>query len=164
MKSLFATLIFVLVVPVASSQPRLGRAEQTESSATAYYRHYQPGELTVQVSVVGAVEHPGLYEVGTSVDVGRILSLAGGPRVEPRERRDRRTVEVRLYRPNAGPAPIYATTLQATASAPGAYPVLEEGDTLFVDVVENKGLAWQDVFTIAGGLSAVAVIIGTLAN
>ncbi len=146
------------------SEGRLGRAELTESTSNTYYRYYVPGEATVQVSVVGAVVQPGLYEVGLGTDLGRVLALAGGPRYEARESGRRRRVEVRLFRPDAGPEPIYATTLQDTATNPAAYPALREGDTLLIDVVERRAFGWQDAATVVGGLTAVALLIQALAN
>lgn len=145
-------------------QGRLGRAELTENTSSTYFRFSAPGEATVQVHVQGAVEQPGLYEVGVGTDLGRLLALAGGPEYGAREASRRRTVEVRLFRPRAGMAPIYATTLQDTATNPGVYPPLCEGDTMLIDVVERQGFSWQTAATIAGGVSAVALLIQALSN
>jgi hypothetical protein len=101
--------------------------------------------------------------VGTNL--GRVHALAGGPRYDVREPGRRREVEVRLFRPHAGMEPIYATTLQDTATNPAVYPALCEGDMMLVDVVEKQGLfTWQTVATIAGGLSAAAFLIQALTN
>jgi len=112
--------------------------------------------------VEGAVQQPGLYEVGVGTDLGRVLALAGGPNYATRESNRDRNVEVRLFRPNAGSAPIYATTLEDTATNPDVYPDLCEGDTMLIDVVESKRFGWQAVGIIAGGLSAVALIVRVL--
>src|SRR5690606_37849710 len=98
---------------------RLGRAELTQNTSSTYFRFSTPGEATVQVHVQGAVQQPGLYEVGVGTDLGRVLALAGGPRYDVRDAGRKRRVEVRLFRPNAGFEPIYATTLQDTATNPG---------------------------------------------
>jgi hypothetical protein len=143
---------------------RLGRAELTEATSNTYYRYFVPGEATVQVHVEGAVQQPGLYEVGVGTDLGRVLALSGGPRYEAREQNRRRRVEIRLYRPNAGELPIYATTLQDTATNPDVYPALCEGDTMLIDVVESKRFGWQEVATIAGGISAVAFLVQALSS
>lgn len=145
-------------------QGRLGRAELTENTSSTYFRFSAPGEATVQVHVQGAVEQPGLYEVGVGTDLGRLLALAGGPTYDVRESSRRRTVEVRLFRPRAGLAPIYATTLEDTATNPGVYPRLCEGDTMLIDVVERQGFTWQAAATIAGGISAVALLLQALSN
>ncbi len=144
---------------------RLGRAELTETTATStYFRYFVPGEATVQVHVEGTVQQPGLYEVGVGTNLGRVLALSGGPRYETRQNNQNREVEVRLYRPNAGSAPIYATTLQDTVTNPDVYPNLCEGDTMLIDVIESKRFGWQEVGIIAGGLSAVAIVLQVLTN
>jgi hypothetical protein len=144
---------------------RLGRAELTQTTSSTYFRFFTPGEATVQVHVEGAVQQPGLYEVGLGTNLGRVLALAGGPRYDVREPGRRRSVEVRLFRPHAGAEPIYATTLQDTATNTAVYPALCEGDMMLVDVVEKQGLfTWQTVATIAGGISAAAFLIQAFSN
>ena len=145
-------------------QGRLGRAELTQTNSDTYYRFSTPGDATVQVHVEGAVVQPGLYEVGVGTDAGRVLALAGGPQYDVRDATKHRRVEVRLFRPNAGPDPIYATSLEDTATNPSVYPALCEGDTMLVDVVERQGFSWQTAATIAGGISAVALLIQALSN
>ncbi len=142
---------------------RLGRAELMKTTATnTYFSYFVPGDATVQVHVEGAVQQPGLYEVGIGTDLGRLLALSGGPRYEMRDGERDRNVEVRLFRPNAGSAPIYATTLQDTATNPDVYPDLCEGDTMLIDVIESKRFGWQEIGIIAGGISAVAFVVQAL--
>lgn len=144
---------------------RLGRAELTQVTSNTYFRFFTPGEATVQVHIEGAVQQPGLYEVGLGTDLGRVLALAGGPRYDVRDSGRHRRVEVRLFRPNAGALPIYATTLQDTATNPDVYPPLCEGDTMLIDVVEKQGLfTWQTAAAVAGGISAAAFLIQALTN
>lgn len=146
----------------AQAEGRIGRSERLRTSVPSYYFFHQPGEATIQVAVEGSVQNPGLYEVALGTDLGRLLALAGGPRLEPRERRTARTVEVRLFRPVEGM--IYATTFQDFAVNTAAYPPLREGDRVLVEVIQRQGFAWQDVFTVAGGLSALAIIFNALSN
>jgi hypothetical protein len=144
---------------------RLGRAELTQVTSNTYFRFFTPGEATVQVHVEGAVQQPGLYEVGLGTDLARLLALAGGPHYETRDAGRRRRVEVRLFRPQAGLDPIYATTLQDTATNPAVYPPLCDGDTMLIDVVERQSLfSWQAAATIAGTISAAAFLIQALSN
>ena len=171
---LIAVLLFALV-PLASAQSvaverdpcmgRLGRAQLTEVTTTAnYFQFYAPGEATVLVNVEGAVQRPGLYEIGVGNDLGRLLALSGGPLYSQVESNREKRVEVRLFRPGRGPEPIYATLLQDTATNPDVYPPLCEGDTMLIDVIEKRGFGWQEVGIIAGGLSAVAFIVQALTN
>jgi hypothetical protein len=143
-------------------QGRFIRPDVATTPTASYHRFFEPGEATVQVSVVGAVVQTGLYEVAVGTDIGRLLALAGGPRYEAREGGGRRRVELRLFRPEAGPTPIYATTLEDAATNTAVYPALCEGDTFLVDVVERRAFGWQEAATIAGGVSAVAILLGTL--
>lgn len=159
--ALLLSVVSVEGVPsVAAQETRLG-AELMRTNVDGYYYYSQPGEQTIQVTVSGAVTNPGLYEITTETDFGRVLALAGGPEVDPRARNVRRTIEVRLYRPAAGQ--IYATTYQDMAVNPN-YPDLRDGDTLAIDVVQREGFRWQDIFSIAGGLTGVALLIDALAN
>ncbi len=175
LRGLFLALVAVVgIVPLVQAQStapldpcigRLGRAELTETTATnTYFSFFLPGEATVQVYVEGAVQQPGLYEVGVGTDLGRVLALSGGPRYDSRDSNRDRRVEVRLFRPNAGSAPIYATTLEDTATNPDVYPSLCEGDTMLIDVVESRRFGWEEVGIIAGGLSAVAFIVRALSG
>ncbi len=145
----------------APSQARFRRPEAESTPSSSYHRLFEAGQATVQVSVVGAVQQPGLYEIAVGTDIGRLLALSGGPRYETREN-TRRRVELRLFRPQAGTEPIYATTLQDAATNTAAYPRLCEGDTFLVDVIEKRGFGWQEIAALAGGISAVAVVVGVL--
>lgn len=146
-------------------QGRLGRAQLTEVANTAnYFQFFAPGEATVQVNVEGAVQNPGLYEIGVGTNVGRLLALSGGPIYGQRDGGHDRDVEVRLFRPGRGPDPIYATYLQDTATNTAVFPPLCEGDTMLIDVIEKKGFGWQEVGIIAGGISAIAFIVQALTS
>lgn len=171
-RSLFlAAVLFAAGMPVSAQMAapmdpcigRLGRAQLMETTVTStYFRHFVPGEATVQVNVEGAVQQPGLYEIGVGADIGNLLALSGGPAYGSRESERDRKVEVRLYRPNSGSAPIYATTFEDTATNPDVYPNLCEGDTMLIDVIESKRFGWQEVGIIAGGISAVAFVVQAL--
>ena len=43
------------------------------------YYFSRPGEISIIVNVVGFVNKPGRYEIGSSIDLLNLLSLAGGP-------------------------------------------------------------------------------------
>jgi hypothetical protein len=164
----YLTLALALAVAPAAAQgpdPCQGRflRPTPEGTPTAsYHRFFLPGEATVQVSVVGAVQQPGLYEVALGTDIGRLLALSGGPRYDVRESGRGRRVELRLFRPQAGPLPIYATTLQDAATNTTVYPPLCEGDTFLVDVIERRRFGLQEIATIAGGVSAIAFLVTAL--
>jgi hypothetical protein len=68
-------LAFVMVASVAQT-----RAQGTsDRGATTNFRFAETNELTITVSVLGAVRIPGRYEISRSIDLLNLLSLAGGP-------------------------------------------------------------------------------------
>lgn len=159
LRLVLASLALVLAAAPASGQTegRLGRSELVTSTAPGYYVYHEPGELTMQVSVGGAVISPGLYEVALGTDLARLLALSGGPEVDGRQPDQRQRVEVRVFRPGSGL--LYASTLQDLASNPDPVPALQEGDSVVVEVVLKRTFGWQDVFTVAGGIAAIAFLI-----
>ncbi|GAB5534311.1 MAG: hypothetical protein Rubg2KO_05600 [Rubricoccaceae bacterium] len=158
-----AALLLTLALP-ASAQPvtRIGQSEQMRQNTTGYYYYHLPGEATIQVSVEGSVLYPGLYEVSTDTDMRRVLSLAGGPRFEVRDRNSDRRVELRLYRPDVGE--IYAANLADASSNPAFIPDLQHDDALIVDVIERRRIGWQDVATVIGTIGTLAFIVTAVAG
>ncbi len=139
-------VVMFLTVGTAASQ-NFGRVEQTLSTAPNYYSYYQPGFATVQVHVVGAVTTPGLYEVNEGTDLGVLMSLAGGPKMDVRRSAAKRKVELRLFR--GGEDPIFQVDLADASKNPSSYPVLEEGDVFRVDVIDRTRFSWRDALQIA---------------
>jgi hypothetical protein len=168
MRASFALAVLLSLAPLApealaqSEQGRIGRSEMVVSTSPGYYVYHQPGEATIQVSVEGAVRNPGLYEVAVGTDLSRLLALTGGAAYDAREANQRQRVEVRLFRPQEGV--VYATTSADIAANPGAYPALREGDTVIVDVIRKRQFGWQEAGIIAGGLSALALLVNALAG
>ena len=134
---------------------RIGQAEQVVNSAPGYYRHHMPGEATIQVQVEGTVVNPGLYEVADETDLRRLLALAGGPRLDVRDRQSDRRVELRLIRPGNGL--VYGALLADAAANPSVIPALRHDDALLVDVVEKRRFGWQDAATILGAIGSAAL-------
>jgi len=126
-------------------------------NTTGYYYYHLPGEATIQVSVEGSVLYPGLYEVSADTDMRRVLSLAGGPRFDVRDRNSDRRVELRLYRPDVGE--IYAANLADASSNPAFIPDLQHDDSLIVEVIERRRIGWQDVATVIGTIGTLAFIV-----
>ena len=120
-------------------------------------------EPAARVDVWGAVQRPGLYEVGPEVDAQAVLSLAGGPLLPPLFNNDSREVTVRYVRPGEG-APLFEGPLDAFTRGRTALPAPRDGDVLEVAVRQRSGLTFRDVIGIAGGVAGVVsavVIIAT---
>jgi protein involved in polysaccharide export with SLBB domain len=154
-------LLLGLAAPLAHAQ-ELGRAESTLSNAGTYYFLYEPGEATIQVSAIGAVRQPGLYEVAAATDLRRLLVLSGGPELAPQNARNDRRVTVQLLRQGSA-QPVFSAGLDE-AMARGSAPGLREGDVLLVEVLERERFNWRDAFTVVGGLSAIAFIVQTVVS
>ena len=58
-------------------QTRLAPMSQMGTEANYYYAN--PGDLTILVSIWGFVQRPGVYEISNTIDLIRLISLAGGP-------------------------------------------------------------------------------------
>lgn len=156
---LIALTLALAAAPASAQaeQGRLGRSETIRSTAPGYYVYHEPGALTIQVAVEGGVRNPGLYEVTVGTELGRLLALTGGPAYDARQPDQSQRVEVRVFRPDLGL--IYASTFQDLAGNPAPAPALREGDSVVVEVVTKRTFGWQDVFTIAGGIAAVAFLV-----
>ena len=187
--SVCSTLLIILwltcVLDVSPAQgQRFGRIEETQSNV-AYFYHAQPGEATVQVSLWGTIPQPGIYEIPDSTDLDKLLTMAGGAPVEPRqENRDPSRVVVRVYRPDASPpdgppaassrddAPeesaddrtlLFKSTLDAMLRGETDYPTLRDDDIVVVETIRpRQRFTWRDAVSIlssAGTLTLLALRI-----
>ena len=174
MRLLLAALVALALAAPALAQPvspppaeaplvtRLGQSEQTRSNSTGYYYNHLPGEATIQVQVEGTVLYPGLYEVGVGTDLRRVLALAGGPRLDVRDRDSDRRVDIRLLRPSEGA--IYISTLAAASVRPDLIPPMRHDDTVLVDVISRRRFTIQDAATIIGALGTFGFLIQAVTN
>lgn len=141
----------------------LGRVEQTQSNVDAYYYHVQPGAATVQVHVLGTVQSPGVYEVNEGTDLGTLLALAGGPTLDTQRGSERRKVTIRLFRRRAeGRDVVYEAVFDQTAAESNAYPPLQDGDLLTVEVLQRSRFSWRDLFTVVNTVALLALSVERL--
>ena len=79
MNRLFRTLT-VLTIAAALALPAtaqdFGRVDNIESTSGTYFQHLLRGQPSIQVSAVGALRQPGLYELGSNADLRQLLALA----------------------------------------------------------------------------------------
>ena len=138
-----------------SRQPELRDGDVIEVAA-------QP---VARVSVWGAVNTPGLYEVGSSYDVEDLLSLAGGPQLGTLVDNNRRTVEIAVYRAGGpGSGPVFEATLEEFVSNPSAHPALQDGDVIQVTTREKRGWTGRDTLTLLGVAASAGIAVSTLVN
>lgn len=166
-------LVFValLLAPIDVQAQRFGRIEETQSNV-AYFYHAQPGEATVQVSVWGTIPRPGIYEVPDSTDLDKLLTMAGGAPVEPRqENRDPATITVKVYRPDASPSThlaqnraldrtlLFSAELDAMLSGTVAYPVLRDDDVVVVEVIKpRRRFTWRDALSVLSSVGTITLL------
>jgi len=133
---------------------------QTQASSTTNYRFAEPNELTIVVSLLGAVTNPGRYELSRSIDLVNVLALAGGPREsgdlsDVRITRTVRTsskVERREIRIN----------VEKFSSVDETDLVLNQGDIIYVSY--QSGVKFSDVLTYLTTAAVLTTAIVTVIN
>jgi hypothetical protein len=154
-----AAFAFLLLTVSPASAQEFGRVAEIQSSVGPYYVHVVPGRPSTQVQVWGAVRAPGLYEVDQGTDLGKLLTLAGGPPVGMLQDRRIREVTVRLYRNNAGTRTlVYEADLEAFIERPTLYPQLSDGDLVMVDAVERQTFGWREGIAIVSAVGTITSV------
>lgn len=158
--SLAGALLLLLAAPVAAQS-----LDELRGGALAFYQFAEPGEITVTVKVWGAVDRTGLYEVRQAMPLSTLLTLAGGPTPKV-DSRSRRTLFIRLYRPDATGAPVlfYETEMEETIQMLVDDPTLLHGDTVVVDEEIRVPFSWRDGLSILTVTASLASIIIQLAR
>ncbi len=161
-----ALFVALLLLPGKASAQSMGAEfDRSRYSAASYYNYAEPGDVTILVNVWGTVRNPGLYEVPQGTAMSTLLSVAGGPAIQPRNPRQERSIIVSLTRVENGEANvILETTMEDQILAAPEDPVLMEGDVLAVDTVTRVRFNWRDVFPVISSISSVAVAIFYLAR
>ena len=136
-----------------TTQPALRDGDVIEVAATPAAR----------VAVWGAVNNPGLYEVGSGYDVEDVLSLAGGPQLRPLVDNTRRTVDIAVYRAGSpGTGPVYAASMAEFVANSGGHPDLRDGDVIEVTMRERRGWTSRDTLTLMGLAASSVIAAATL--
>jgi len=160
-----ATLLVGLLAAPLMADPahgqRFGRIDETQSNV-AYFYHAQPGDATVQVSVWGTIPRPGIYEVPDSTDLDKLLTMAGGAPLEPRqENRDAATINVRVYRPTPDSARsvLFASSIENMLSEDTEYPLLRDDDILVIETIQpRRRFTWRDALSVLSSLGTLTLL------
>jgi len=162
---LLALLLFAGLPALTASAQSLSDFERSRYSPASYYNYSEAADVTVVVNVWGTVRNPGLYQIPQGTTLSHLLSLSGGPIVSPREIRQDRTIQVRLYRSDGmGRALLYETQMENEVIATVEDPILEEGDVVTVETVVRRRFGWRDVFPIIAAVGTVAIAIERVAR
>ena len=133
---------------------------QIRASSTTNYRFAETNELTIVVSLLGAVTNPGRYELSRSIDLVNLLALAGGSResadlsdvritrtVRTSSKVERREIRINMEKFSA----VDETDL-----------VLNQGDIIYVSY--QSGVKFSDVLTYLTTAAVLTTAIVTVIN
>jgi len=154
-------VLLLMTVPATSVFGQaFGRIEETQTNV-AYFYHARPGEATVQISVWGTVPRPGIYEISDTTDLDKLLTMAGGLPIEPRqEGRDEVEITVRLYRPaDGGRELLLETEVDSMLQGSVTYPPLEDDDIIVVETTRPRDpFGFRDVLSVASTLGTLTLL------
>ena len=159
----FVVLVSSAGLCVVDAQSQIVDLTRSRYSAAAYYDYGEPGDVTVLVNVWGTVRYPGLYEIPKGTTLSVLFSLAGGPQVTVRPKKNQRTVTARLIR-GSNDDPVFESEMANEILAFGADVEVMEGDVLTVETVERVGIGWRDIFPVVAAIASVTLAVERLAR
>lgn len=155
MASRLVLLLVLLLAGAGAHAQVLGGA-----SGVAVYRYAEPGQMTKDVQVWGAVRSPGIYQVERDTDLLTVLTLAGGPAVSTEDDRTVRNVTVRVIRePGSARTLLLDTTLGALTSGDLPLPELRDGDLVSLTAETRQRFTWRDALSVTSSLGTLALVI-----
>ncbi|MFQ5570586.1 MAG: SLBB domain-containing protein [Rhodothermales bacterium] len=142
--------------------PSRSYAQQEDSPPrrVAFYRHVEPGQATMRVSVWGDVTAPGRYEVKAGTDLVELIFLAGGASEQTQRSNEKRKTSVLVSR-KAGTSwsSIFEAPLEDITEHQLPYPALQDEDVVKLETVVSRTFSWRDGFTVVGALGTIALVI-----
>ncbi|MDX1546413.1 MAG: hypothetical protein R3247_05465 [Rhodothermales bacterium] len=156
---LCACVLGGLCAPLVQAQ-EFKRLEELVAMGVSHHVFARQGEPTIQVLVLGSVGAPGVYEIGTGVELDQLLALSGGMSFESTEGSVTR-VTIRLFREGSGQRSlVYEAPMERLLAEPGLYPLLQEGDVLTVEAVTVAGgrFGWRDALSILTSALSMAIL------
>ncbi|MEL6615169.1 MAG: hypothetical protein AAFQ43_05500 [Bacteroidota bacterium] len=158
-------LAVVFALPASAQTPSVGYVGEVPTNSPNHFYYAQPGEIPTRVSVWGTVRAPGTYFVRPGVDLAEVLSLAGGPLLNPRSEDIDRDVTIRVYRMEGDQRILsYEEKLIDMIAEPGAYPALQNEDVVEVETVEDRRWTFRDTVTVIGAAATSIVALERLYN
>ncbi len=159
-----AAALLLLFAGGARAQSDLGPSfEDSESQGVSFHRYIRPGDVPVQVEVLGHVRSPGLYEVSMETDVSRLLALAGGLSEGLRSSDETVRLEVNLYRRNGDRQDlVYTVPMDSLFVAGQSHPRLQDGDVVNVSGTVKRSFNWRDSLRIATSAASLALFVERL--
>jgi hypothetical protein len=150
----------LLTFAVSSSQAQNTELDRSRLNTAAYYNYSDPGDVTLQDHVWGAMRFPGLYEVPRETRLSELISLAGGPQVPERARRSIRRVQLQLHRiTDTTREVVMNVEMENQIVVSDADPVLQSGDVLSAESVVRQTFSIRDLFPIISAVATLALLI-----
>ena len=161
--SLIATLsltLMILCTPERVNGQEFRRFDDIETSGTSYHVFAKEGEATVEIMVLGSVGRPGVYVIGTEIELDQLMALTGGTSFETSATTKTRTT-VRIFRkiPDRREL-LYEAPIDRMMTEPGRYPPLQDGDIVLVESIteERTPFTWREVLSIISSIASLVLI------
>ncbi|NND72023.1 MAG: hypothetical protein HKN43_10630 [Rhodothermales bacterium] len=138
------------------AEAQLTDLTRSRFSPAAYYNYAETGDVTIMVNVWGTVRNPGLYEIPRGTKLSTLFSLAGGPDIRERPKRNKRTIVASLTRGETGQL-VVETVMNDNVTVLAGDPELQPGDVLTVESTIRQSFSWRDVFPIVAAVASVAL-------
>lgn len=139
--------------------------DRSRLNTAAYYNYSDPGDVTIQVHVWGAMRFPGLYEIPRDTRLSELVSLAGGPQLPERARRSRRNVHFQLHRLTEQTRSVVLDLhMENQVVVSELDPVLQSGDVLSVESVVRQTFSFRDLFPVISAAATLALLIDRISS
>jgi hypothetical protein len=137
-----------------------------QSEGTNYYTFARAGENTIQLLMIGDTNRDGIYEIGEGTDLAEFIAVSGGVGEGVRSGRERRTVRIRLIRDTqeGRREVVYEADLSDFLMRDTAYPTLESGDIVRVEVERNERLGVREILQVVSTLTTIGLLIERIAR
>ena len=150
-----AVLVLSLGLGALAAYGQIPDEEETYS-----YRYAELGRTTIDVYVWGAVGRPGIWKVASEIDLIELLSVAQVPGVGQEDAAMNQTVELRIYRTEAGKRKtIYTEKLDLILASGQAYPALQDGDVVEVVTQRRSRFRLQTISQLVGTAASLSLLI-----
>ncbi len=157
-----ACILLAGTISIAANAQSIDQT-RSRSSVAAYYNFAESGDVTIIVNVWGTVRFPGLYEIPKGTKLNTLFSLAGGPDIRERPRRNQRTIVATLSRGEAGQV-VVETIMENDVTVLTADPELQQGDVLTVESTIRQRFSWRDAFPIVAAVASVALAVERISS
>lgn len=158
--ALVAGLFVFCFGPVDGRAQEIGRLGNINASGVPYHVYAESGEATVRVYVVGGTAG-GVYDLGAGTRFDQFLTLISvGPETVTSATREK--TRVQLYRTDEAGARrvvLEGEAEELLAANPDEYPLLRDGDFVFVERRSRQRFGWRDALRIVTSVSSIIVLV-----